>query len=103
MSNHHNRGAYKLMAKLEELFLHTKPSRILVQLNHPNRENYTAEIASEVGCTYSHAVRVVQKMEKEGLVHTHREGRKKPVELTQKGREIAEPLSELIHLLDAHE
>lgn len=88
------------MAKLEELFLHTKPCHILVQLNHPQRENYISEISSEIDCTYSHAVRVIQKLEEKDLVQTHKEGRKKKVELTEKGRNLAEILGDLIYELE---
>ena len=88
------------MAGLEELFLHTKPSHIMVQLNHPHRENYISELSTEIDCTYSHAVRVIQKLEEKEIVQTHREGRKKKVELTDKGEEIAEILGDLIHELE---
>lgn len=90
------------MSEIEDLFLHTKPAHILVQLNHPERENHTSEIARRTDCTYSHAVRIIEKMEERGLVETHREGRKKPVTLTEKGEKIAEPLSEIILLCEQH-
>lgn len=87
------------MTELEEFFLHSKPSQILVQLNYPGKDHYTSEIAKEVDCTYSHAVRIIKKMESHDLIQTRKEGRKKVVELTEKGQEIVEPLSELLHKL----
>jgi len=90
------------MSEIEDLFLHSKPAHILVQLSHPERENHTSEIARRTDCTYSHAVRIIEKMEDNELVETHREGRKKPVELTKKGKKIAEPMNELLDIFQAH-
>lgn len=85
------------MTDAEDIFLHKKPARIMVHLNNPARDNYTSQIAREIDCTYSHAVRITHKLEETGLVKTREEGRKKILELTNTGEEIAELLSELLH------
>ncbi len=87
------------MGEKEELFLKLKPARILVELNDPNTDSYTSQIAQEVDCTYSHAVRIIQRLEEEGLVESEKEGRKKILKLTAKGQQIAETLSHLLHQL----
>jgi DNA-binding MarR family transcriptional regulator len=83
----------------EELFLKLKPARILVQINDPQTGNYTSKVAREVDCTYSHAVRIIQRLEEQGLVETEKEGRKKMLKLTAPGQQIAETLSHLMHQL----
>jgi predicted transcriptional regulator len=83
----------------EELFLHTKPSKILVKLNGPNTDNYTSKISREVDCTYSHAVRIMQKLDDKGLIKTEKEGRKKILKLTAPGQQIAKTLAHLLYQL----
>lgn len=87
------------MGEKEELFLKLKPARILVQLNDPHTENYTSKVAREVDCTYSHAVRIIQRLKEEDLVETEKEGRKKMIKLTASGQQISETLSHLMHQL----
>lgn len=43
-------------------------------------------------CTYSHTVRILQKLEENGLVEGEKEGRKKNYKLTDEGQERAEAL-----------
>jgi DNA-binding MarR family transcriptional regulator len=83
----------------EDLFLHSKPVKILVQLNNPAKENYPSQISREIDCTYSHTVRIIQKLEQNGLVRAEKEGRKKQLQLTEEGQDIAETLSQLLHQL----
>ncbi|MFB6100846.1 MAG: winged helix DNA-binding protein [Candidatus Nanohalobium sp.] len=85
------------MTDAEDIFLHKKPARLMVHLNNPARDNYTSQIAREIDCTYSHAVRITQKLEETGLVKSRKEGRKKILELTTPGEQVAEALSELLH------
>lgn len=87
------------MKNKEDLFLHSKPAKILVQLNNPTKENYASKIAKNVDCTYSHAVRTIQNLEDYDLIESEKKGRKKELKLTDEGREIAETLSELLHQL----
>jgi DNA-binding MarR family transcriptional regulator len=83
----------------EDLFLHSKPVKILVQLNNPSKDNYTSQIAREVDCTYSHTVRIIQRLEERKLVASEKKGRRKYLTLTDPGKEIAETLGELLHQL----
>lgn len=86
------------MTELEELLLHSKPVKILVQLNNPSRDNYPSQIAKDIDCTYSHAVRTLQRLEEQGLIESEKSGRKKHLKLTEKGKKIAKALSELLHI-----
>lgn len=85
---------------LEEFFLHTKPSRILVRLADPSADNYASALSKKVGCTYSHTVRIIQKLEEKGLVRTEKKGRKKEVELTEDGEEIAQAINSVLRAVN---
>lgn len=85
---------------LKEFFVNVKSAKILVSLSNPTTDNYASEISSNVDCTYSHTVRIIQKFEDRGLVDTKKKGRKKMIQLTSNGREIAEDLGELMHSLN---
>jgi len=80
----------------ENIFLKEKPCKILIEVNNPQTDNYPSEIAKATGCTYSHTVRLIQRMEKMDLITSEKEGRRKMLELTDKGRKIAKSLSETI-------
>lgn len=85
------------MTELEEFFLNVKPVKILIVLNDPNTESYASAISKKTDCTYSHTVRIIQKMEDLGLVDSNMKGRKKELELTDRGRELAVSLSDVMH------
>ena len=72
-----------------EVFFRRKPAMILLALNTTNRNRYGSVIAKEVDCTYSHAVKILQEMEKNKLVSFVKEGRIKTIQLTESGAEIA--------------
>jgi len=57
---------------------------------------YASRIAKDVDCTYSHTVRIIQIFEKSGLLIFEKTGRTKTIQLTKKGRKIAENLNRLI-------
>lgn len=84
---------------LQEFFVNVKSAKILVSLSNPSTDNYASEISTQVDCTYSHTVRILHKMENKGLVDSDKKGRKKVVELTGEGREVAEDLGDLMHTL----
>lgn len=87
------------MNGLEEFFLNVKPAKILIALNDPNTESYASAISKKTDCTYSHTVRIIQKLEGFDLVESEMKGRKKELELTDRGQKLAKVLSEVMHLL----
>lgn len=82
-----------------QVFLREKPSKILVSLSNPSKENYASALSTNVGCTYSHTVRLLQKFEELGLVEAKKKGRKKMIVLTDKGEKVASNLSEVLDVL----
>ena len=82
-----------------EVFFRAKPANILVALRNDTRNRYGSVLAKEVDCTYSHAVKILQEMEKAKLVNFEKQGRIKSIELTDNGNRIAEHIEKIKDLL----
>ena len=85
--------------ELESFFINEKPVKILVNINNEFTDNYASELSSEVDATYSHTVRILHKLEDYNLVESKKDGRKKVVELTNEGEEIAKQCGGLLSVL----
>jgi len=72
------------------VFFREKPAMMLVELRNAKAEIYASSLAKLVDCTYSHVVKILQGMEKAGLVNFEKQGRLKLLTLTKKGAEVAE-------------
>jgi len=73
-----------------DLFFRRKPAMMLIALKKVSRAKYGSQLAKEVDCTYSHAVKILQTLEEMGLVSFEKKGRIKIINLTKKGRDVAE-------------
>ena len=73
-----------------DVFFREKPAMMLVHLNNEKNSTYASVLAKRVDCTYSHVVKTLQHMEKEGLVLFEKQGRLKLLKLTKKGKDVAE-------------
>mgnify|MGYP001613554009 CR=1 FL=1 len=82
-----------------EVFFRRKPAMILVALRSSNKNRYGSVLAKEVDCTYSHAVKILQEMEKAKLVNFEKQGRIKMIKLTENGDKIAESIERIKNLL----
>ena len=72
---------------------------ILVALHRSNKNRYGSVVAKEVDCTYSHAVKILQEMEKAKLVSFEKHGRIKSIQLTETGNKVAEYVEKIKELL----
>ena len=82
-----------------EVFFRKKPAMILMALRKGTRNRYGSVLAKEVDCTYSHAVKILQEMEKSKLVNFEKHGRIKSIELTESGNRIAEHIEKIRGIL----
>ncbi|MBT3985428.1 winged helix DNA-binding protein [archaeon] len=82
-----------------EVFFRKKPAMILVALRQSNKNKYGSVLAKEVDCTYSHAVKILQEMEKSKLVSFEKQGRIKTISLTENGNRVAEHIEKIKQLL----
>jgi|TARA_B100001964_G_C13909049_1_gene455039 DNA-binding MarR family transcriptional regulator len=76
--------------KVFNVFFREKPAMMLVNLKNTKDAMYASSLAKEIDCTYSHVVKILQQMEKAGLVNFEKQGRLKLLTLTKKGTEVAE-------------
>lgn len=82
-----------------EVFFRKKPAMILVALRKGGKNRYGSILAKEVDCTYSHAVKILQEMEKSKLVSFVKQGRIKTIALTENGNKIAEYIERIRDVL----
>ncbi|MBI2507859.1 MarR family transcriptional regulator [Candidatus Woesearchaeota archaeon] len=82
-----------------EVFFRRKPAMILVALKKNLRNRYGSVLAKEVDCTYSHTVKILQEMERAGLVGFEKQGRIKIIQLTDNGNKIADHIGRIKDLL----
>jgi len=81
------------------IFFRRKPALMLVSLKKNTRMRYGSILAKEVDCTYSHAVKILQTLEELKLVVFEKKGRIKIIELTKKGRDVADAIENIQKLI----
>ncbi|MFC1648796.1 winged helix DNA-binding protein [Nanoarchaeota archaeon] len=75
--------------KIFNVLFREKPAMMLVELHNEQCEMYASSLAKKVDCTYSHVVKILQEMNKAGLVSFEKQGRLKILTLTKKGQDVA--------------
>ena len=87
--------------KLEELFLREKPAKIFLGLKtNKNEQIYTTILSKQADCTYSHTVKILNALEKLGLVSFEKTGRIKTITLTDDGWDVAHNLEAIMKKFD---
>ena len=81
------------------VFFREKPSMMLVELRNAKAEVYASSLAKQIDCTYSHVVKILQQMEREGLVNFDKQGRLKLLTLTKKGQDVASRIDDVRGIL----
>ncbi|MBS3130949.1 winged helix DNA-binding protein [Candidatus Woesearchaeota archaeon] len=81
------------------VFFREKPAMMLVNLKNAKNEVYASSLAKQIDCTYSHVVKILQEMEKAGLINFEKQGRLKILTLTKTGAEIADNIDRIRALL----
>jgi len=71
------------------VFFREKPIMMLVTLQNAKGPIYASSLAKQVDCTYSHVVKILQQMERHGLVNFEKQGRLKLLSLTKKGGDVS--------------
>jgi predicted transcriptional regulator len=78
---------------LGDLFLRDKPTRILLALKSARDRSkpsvYATLLSKEADCTYSHTIKILNILQKAGLVVFDKKGRIKQVKLTDDGLDVA--------------
>ncbi len=82
-----------------DVFFRRKPALMLVALKKLTRARYGSILAKEVDCTYSHAVKILQMLEKLDLVTFEKKGRIKLIKLTKRGEEVANNIENIKRII----
>jgi predicted transcriptional regulator len=77
------------------VFFREKPAMMLVGLKNAKSEIYASSLAKQIDCTYSHVVKILQAMEKAGLINFDKQGRLKLLNLTKKGMDVADNIDKI--------
>ena len=75
-----------------DVFFREKPAMMLVELKNASNSVYASVLAKHIDCTYSHVVKILQEMQKAGLIAFEKQGRLKVLTLTKKGEDIAKSI-----------
>jgi DNA-binding MarR family transcriptional regulator len=79
---------------MKDFFLKEKPVMALVTIRREREEIYCSVISKKIDTTYAHTVKIISRMEEEGLIESEKKGRKKILSLTAKGKKFSD------HFLD---
>jgi DNA-binding MarR family transcriptional regulator len=82
-----------------KVFFREKPAMMLVEMKNAKSEIYASSLAKHIDCTYSHVVKILQQMEREGLINFDKQGRLKLLALTKKGQDVALRIDDVRGLL----
>ena len=85
---------------MKEFFLKEKPVMALVTIRRNREDIYCSMISKKIDTTYAHTVKTISRLEDEGLVESRKDGRKKILELTSRGEELADMFVELLEEFD---
>jgi len=99
---HHYLNIYIQIHKMKDnfdIFFRRKPALMLVSLKKNTRMRYGSVLAKEVDCTYSHAVKILQTLDDLKLVDFEKRGRIKVIQLTKKGKEVADAIENIQRLI----
>ena len=81
------------------VFFREKPAMMLLGLKNNKTGVYASSLAKQIDCTYSHVVKILQQMQKAGLVNFEKQGRLKLLTLTKNGSEIADHIDNIRNIL----
>ena len=85
--------------KIFNIFFREKPAMMLVGLKNSKGAMYASSLEKQIDCTYSHVVKILQEMEKAGLINFEKQGRLKLLTLTKKGSDIADNIASIRNIL----
>ena len=83
---------------LERLILKKKPASALLAVGEMTPA-YAALVAKRIDSTFPHTCSILSQLEAQGLIRSRPEGRIRYLELTDRGRRVAQALQDLSDLL----
>lgn len=68
----------------------------LVTIRRSRDEVYGSVISKKIDTTYAHTVKILGELESKGFIKSEKDGRKKVLELTKKGKKKADRFEEVM-------
>ena len=87
---------------MKDFFLKDKPVMALVTIRRNREDIYCSMISKKIDTTSAHTVKTVARLEDEGLVESHKNGRKKILELTDEGQTYADKFIDILDEMNGH-
>jgi len=88
------------MSQLQSILLNEKPAKALVSLDtqrlNRKQKMCVADVSKDIDSTFAHTVKTISKLEDNGLIEAEKQGRKKLLELTERGEKYANTLQEIL-------
>ncbi len=81
-----------------KILLITQSANILLGVN--SKKGYHSKLHIDLGCTYYHMSIVLNRLKNAELIRMERTGRNKIVEVTEKGKIIADNIKKIVELLE---
>ena len=78
------------------IFLNEKPVQALIKIRRTREDIYCSVVARKIDSTYAHTVKIIQELEDEGYLTSEKKGRRKILELTEKGQDMAELFDRIV-------
>ncbi|MCK5476448.1 MAG: hypothetical protein KAI55_00840 [Candidatus Aenigmarchaeota archaeon] len=82
------------------LLFKKKPTDILLHLHENSSTTYVSHISKKINCTYAHTEKILDLFVNLKIVKFKKEGRRKYVSLTEKGKKIGEGVESLLIICD---
>lgn len=80
-------------------FIRERPIALMLALRDSSKEWYISSLSRETGLTYLHTLNILAQLYNLGIIDYRVSGRKKIVVLTEKGKNIASIVSQLMSAL----
>jgi predicted transcriptional regulator len=84
---------------IENVFFRLAPVNLLMEMANEHGMCYVSMLSKRADITYSHAVKLFEKMRKNGIVEFEKHGRIKQVRFTSKGSKVIDSLQRVLSVL----
>jgi predicted transcriptional regulator len=86
-------------SELSATLFNEKPMKAIVAIRSL-QDPYIKQVSEEVDCTYSHTVKLLQKLKRKGVVTSEERGRRKILRLTSQGEALSRKIVEMGEIMD---
>jgi len=85
------------------LIFQEKPTKLLLVLKESSKKMFQTEISRKINATFAHTLKILELMEKSGIVKSEKDGKRKFVCLTELGVEVAKEVDTVRRMIELAE